>query len=67
MLTQELGLYMRLHGPEYPQLRVEVAFSRSCGCGSNNAHAPGVCWEMSRGYVYLELLEHYGMATGPRS
>ena len=32
-----------------------IAFSRSCGCGSNNAHAPGVCWEMSRGYVYLEL------------
>ena len=36
MLKQELGLYRRLHGPEYPQLRVQVAFSRSW---SNNAHA----------------------------
>ena len=32
VLKQELGLYRRLHGPEYPQLRVQVAFSRSCGC-----------------------------------
>ena len=30
VLKQELGLYRRLHGPEYPQLRVQVAFSRSC-------------------------------------
>ena len=29
VLKQELGLYRRLHGPEYPQLRVQVAFSRS--------------------------------------
>ena len=32
VLKQELGLYRRLHDPEYPQLRVQVAFSRSCGC-----------------------------------
>ena len=57
VLKQELGLYRRLHGPEYPQLAIGVAaFSR------NNAHARiyvytcvGVCCEISRGYVYLEL------------
>ena len=59
VLKQELGLYRRLHGPEYPQLRVQVAFSRSCGCGvqySNNAHARvGGCWEKSRGYVLVNF------------
>ena len=33
VLKQELDLYRRLHGPEYPQLRVQVAFSGSRGCG----------------------------------
>ena len=34
-----LCLYRRLHGPEYPQLRVR---SRSCWRGVNNAHARSV-------------------------
>ena len=31
VLKQEVGLYRRLHGPEYPQLRV-VEFSRNNVC-----------------------------------
>ena len=61
VLKQELGLYRRLHGPEYPQLRVQVAFSNSCVQWSNIAHA---CWGVLGNVTGLRLLTLGAHARG---